>query len=722
MNLSIEPSIYADMRQCAHTFEEVDTQVRSGKVCFVQCQKGRFSCATARGASDRVIVQKVTSLLQRAVASRDYTPDNTVVPMLRRCVKNFIARSSEFSEEALNNEEGLDIACAYTTEFLLGQLLNEKIIAKAAEEEMRTRVSPLSPSVEELINRKHTSFDAGRFKQLAQARNILYLSQKFLLHLAERYRVEMAYLTNYVELNKKIKYTTKKAPPGDALFYLEADAKEILGDATCLAVRMKLARLIETTRPGKCNEDILRNVIMMVVRMRAQDPSKTEFVNDCLAFLRCWNFNYGDRQVKGRQDLDRELNRWDEVATSVLEDENLHDAVAIDALVDCIAAKHIMATMFLLDGYFIRKQNEYFAAGCERKVVDVIPFQQSQGAFMWSFTKNLVERYLARSEHEGQLYEKITRTMQAMVRLLPRDTQHTVTSKIISKFTIHETSRVHGTEREIVLSDLTSQQYQDRARAIASTRGPIITKVDDLVHLVEMLLQQERQEEQAKETEAMRCSLKKLALANNKAASPKKKTPTKQRPYNDQKGTGKTAPTVQVSPPSSLKQPSPFFYHTRVARWWSSDPAIDPFLNDPDYREGGFSDHAKCWIRTAHNFAICIDHVATQVGIRHGAELALVGEITMDGETQRGVFLYVFDAKGRCYHRFFTKKSVNYLIDEYAKQGFYTLDFPPLQEKFEEAPSMLCQDGSTIERTSEHTIIVNDPKNHAVITLCSVNN
>jgi len=180
-------------------------------------------------------------------------------------------------------------------------------------------------------------------------------------------------------------------------------------------------------------------------------------------------------------------------------------------------------------------------------------------------------------------------------------------------------------------------------------------------------------------------------------------------------------------PPAPPVYTSPFTYHSRVVRWFKHDSATDPFLNDPKYVNRTFSPYAKAWILAQHNFAEAVDYFAEKEGIKHENELSIVGEMTIDNETRRGLFTYVKDKRGVVYHRYLTQKNDRELTDEYEIKGYYNLDFPPLEDLLrkekgtKELPEAAVTDNSAVESITNYLITIKDPKNKATIRLCRIN-
>lgn len=166
----------------------------------------------------------------------------------------------------------------------------------------------------------------------------------------------------------------------------------------------------------------------------------------------------------------------------------------------------------------------------------------------------------------------------------------------------------------------------------------------------------------------------------------------------------------------------PIVYHRRVLRWRENNPKSDPFLTDPKYATKCFDPEEKIWIIAQHSFAAVIDQIALEEGIRIINQLSLIGEMTINGRSKKGIFTYTFNEDNVCYHRYFTIKTDNALVEE-TKRGFYDLDFPPLsdlaKEESDSSKVISADDQSFIVQKTKLIITICDPHNHgASIRLC----
>ncbi len=178
--------------------------------------------------------------------------------------------------------------------------------------------------------------------------------------------------------------------------------------------------------------------------------------------------------------------------------------------------------------------------------------------------------------------------------------------------------------------------------------------------------------------------------------------------------------TKTKRPPQKTAAPSGYAYHPRVIRWWSRDPSIDPFLNDPKYMS--CQPETQKRIRSEHAFALAVDKYVESEGIGNREEQkTLIGEMIMhDGQKRRGIFGYAFDKNKTCYHRHFTEKVTTELYGQLLDQGFYQLDFPPLtaKETKQTADKHVAHDGSYVELETEEIVIIKNTSDNTTIRLC----
>jgi hypothetical protein len=163
-----------------------------------------------------------------------------------------------------------------------------------------------------------------------------------------------------------------------------------------------------------------------------------------------------------------------------------------------------------------------------------------------------------------------------------------------------------------------------------------------------------------------------------------------------------------------------FKYHKRVARWWSQDAHVNPFLNDTRYTH--CLPDTQIRICTEHAFSLAVDSYVNKEGFRNNNQVTLIGELIMsDGLARRGVFGYAFDSHGICYHRHFTEKTPDDLCNEILHQGYYQLDFPPLPSSEQQnAPDVVvsCSDGSYVESETDELVVIKNPQDQTTIRLC----
>jgi hypothetical protein len=178
---------------------------------------------------------------------------------------------------------------------------------------------------------------------------------------------------------------------------------------------------------------------------------------------------------------------------------------------------------------------------------------------------------------------------------------------------------------------------------------------------------------------------------------------------------------VEPKEPSVIQKPLFVYkYHTRVTKWWSQDPAVDPFTSDPRYQ--GYAQETQKRVRLEHAFALAVDTYAKSEGLGDtGQQITLIGELEMpDGKLRRGLFVYVFDEQGVCYHRQFTEKTGSELYIQLLEKGCYQLDFPPLSPIESKNPltTALYHDGSYVESETEELITIKNQVDTTTIRLC----
>ncbi len=172
-----------------------------------------------------------------------------------------------------------------------------------------------------------------------------------------------------------------------------------------------------------------------------------------------------------------------------------------------------------------------------------------------------------------------------------------------------------------------------------------------------------------------------------------------------------------VSVPSSPVT-NTYVYHPRVMRWWSQNPEVDPFVQDPIYQH--CLPETQKRIRSEHAFALAVDRYAMRQKKTNG-QIVVVGELVGHGAVKRGVFGYAFDEKGVCYHRHFTEKCLTEVCLALFQKGSYQLDFPPLLQD-EKKPASLAEivsdDGSVVESETDEIVVIKNPSDNTLIRLC----
>ncbi len=171
-------------------------------------------------------------------------------------------------------------------------------------------------------------------------------------------------------------------------------------------------------------------------------------------------------------------------------------------------------------------------------------------------------------------------------------------------------------------------------------------------------------------------------------------------------------------------------YDQRVLDYFNNPEEV---LSGPMYE--GQSQASKERSRIFHTFAQAVDAYVFSHGIKStwrnekrnkdDIQYSIPGEITIDGQTTRGIFTYCFDENGICYHRFLAKKERKDAMREYMQKGFWNADFPPLSASKEKEkavkPKPLASDGSFLSKeVNSFTDEILDPRNNAIIRLYKI--
>jgi hypothetical protein len=352
-------------------------------------------------------------------------------------------------------------------------------------------------------------------------------------------------------------------------------------------------------------------------------------------------------------------------------------------------------------------------------------------------TKNMIQHIKEGMEADRELYKRLQEKMVEYIRLLPNKRDR-------DRATRCALNTLKMNDKKDLFSDLSPEDYATRVNSILAYDAPIVTAVDRLVQMATGFLDEGKVSDLTRTIKVLSVNdgMKKpqSSKAKNRKQQKQKKTTNrvaKERLVSTLPPSVEDAPMILPSEGPWQTKPlkvahSPFTYHRRVSRWF--DPEQDPFVDDPLYAGQALSAHAQAWIRVRHAFGFVTDQFAKQCGIVHedknGKTLVLVGEISMHGETERGIFVWAF-GKGKneevCHHRYFSKKTDNEIVNEYAQRGFYQLDIALEEHNPQEAPIQkpvknrkLFEDESAVdqEKGSAYKTVITDPKHSAIITLC----
>lgn len=183
-----------------------------------------------------------------------------------------------------------------------------------------------------------------------------------------------------------------------------------------------------------------------------------------------------------------------------------------------------------------------------------------------------------------------------------------------------------------------------------------------------------------------------------------------------------------IVPPKPLAPSPQYQYATRVSDWWAPGGSPDdPFVKIEKYRNGNFSARTKLWIRVEHAFALAVDScLGEATGTKKQAilsqfnakrRLQLIGQIEMDGEVRVGVFTFTIDKAGVIWHRWFTQKGRNEILNPGLEGALDSL--PEVQD--DKAPATkagpMKSDSSKITSITSNLVTISDPKFGATIKI-----
>ena len=133
-----------------------------------------------------------------------------------------------------------------------------------------------------------------------------------------------------------------------------------------------------------------------------------------------------------------------------------------------------------------------------------------------------------------------------------------------------------------------------------------------------------------------------------------------------------------------------------------------------------------------HGFALTVDKYVKDLGVKstwvnpntgqNDILFSIPGEIEFKGKKKRGLFTYCFDESkpNHCYHRCFMKKAADEMIQEYATNSYWEVDFPPLGSKETvdyKSNYPLAADSSQTTKNGALLVEIEDPQNDSIIRL-----
>ena len=105
---------------------------------------------------------------------------------------------------------------------------------------------------------------------------------------------------------------------------------------------------------------------------------------------------------------------------------------------------------------------------------------------------------------------------------------------------------------------------------------------------------------------------------------------------------------------------------------------------------------------------------------------SIAAEVVWDGgRKDRGIFTYCLTKNNEIYHRFFTDKAPEQMVDELVRKGFYEYDFPALEdsavsEKSRKGPSSIHNESYVLDSRKKNQLVIRDERNKAKIIILKV--
>lgn len=176
----------------------------------------------------------------------------------------------------------------------------------------------------------------------------------------------------------------------------------------------------------------------------------------------------------------------------------------------------------------------------------------------------------------------------------------------------------------------------------------------------------------------------------------------------------KSVRKVQVREPEIPEVSAMLKYDPRVLRWFRDE---DVLAIDDEYKGKKFTEERKKWIWAEHSFGRFVDFYLT-FGAHQKNKYQLLGDITIGNKTKFGSFTFTKDTDGLFFHRFFSKKPKELIVDTaYLEKAKTLLEKPALYPEKPQKPDVQARDKSYLLSETSDLVQVLDPKNSALIRI-----
>ncbi len=322
----------------------------------------------------------------------------------------------------------------------------------------------------------------------------------------------------------------------------------------------------------------------------------------------------------------------------------------------------------------IELQKEFSDKECS---AEVYLFYEKKISLLYKTALQLIAKQLERSEQDLQLYQTIEQKVQNWLDWWVQTANTSKTKKrlfasSLSRIKISRSTQT-GVKTDIYIENITFADFQKLVRDVKEHATPTPTRVSKMVDKCKS------------EITSLESSFQALSIS----------------------------PQVKEKP----KNTTTFSYHRRVSRWWQEAESI--FLNDSKYNSTLYTETAKKWIIAQHSFSQAADHIVKSEGLRYENQCVAAGEMEINGEKKRGLFTFAFTENGVCFHRYFTEKTTDEIIQGYVKQKFYDLDFPVLTtEDKTQGKQLIPEDLQDCIEILPHVVTIIDKRNEAILRIC----